>query len=441
MDAKKDNNLMNSIQIAGIPIGYYLLMLVIIVAGTCLNKIPNNFLTGFAFCMILGFLLTWLGKQSKYFDMLGGPSLLCLFIPTFLVYLGIFPKSVVKFTKVFYTGQMGYIDYFIASLICGSILSMDRNILVNAGKRYAVPLLTGVVVSFLGAGALGIFSGYGFGRGILNLAIPIMGGGIGAGAIPLASIYEGYGYTLGNGADVLSMLMPAVTLANIFAILMGALLNALGKKEDRFFTGFSGSGQLMRTGEIFEKKEEDNKTSATFVSLGIGLLMSGTLYIFGYLVSKMLCPAIHAYAWTILTTAVLKIAGLVPRKLEEGAGDWYGLISYVGVPTILVCVSLISMDIPVILDALTDPIYLLISFVVTVLAAIGAGFGGMLMKMNFVEAAITAGLCMANAGGAGDVAVLGAAERMNLMPFAQISSRIGGAMILLIASFLTPILM
>lgn len=37
-------------------------------------------------------------------------------------------------------------------------------------------------------------------------------------------------------------------------------------------------------------------------------------------------------------------------------------------------------------------------------------------------------------GGAGDLAVLGAGKRMGLMAYAQISSRIGGAIILLIGS-------
>lgn len=54
---------------------------------------------------------------------------------------------------------------------------------------------------------------------------------------------------------------------------------------------------------------------------------------------------------------------------------------------------------------------------------------------------ITAALCMANSGGGGDIQCLGAAKRMELMAYAQISSRIGGSIILAIGSVLFSILL
>lgn len=83
--------------------------------------------------------------------------------------------------------------------------------------------------------------------------------------------------------------------------------------------------------------------------------------------------------------------------------------------------------------------YLVLCALVVLGAIIGAGVIGHLVGFYFVESAITAGLCMANMGGTGDVAVLTASDRMELMPFAQISSRLGGAFIILLASFLVPI--
>ena len=79
--------------------------------------------------------------------------------------------------------------------------------------------------------------------------------------------------------------------------------------------------------------------------------------------------------------------------------------------------------------------YLVVIMATVIGAMIGTFIVGKLFHFYPVEGMLTAGLCMANGGGAGDVQCLGAAHRMELMSYAQISSRIGGAIMLVIASF------
>ena len=66
---------------------------------------------------------------------------------------------------------------------------------------------------------------------------------------------------------------------------------------------------------------------------------------------------------------------------------------------------------------------------------IGTFLMGKLFGFYPVEGMLTAGLCMAKGGGSGDVQCLGAAHRMELMSYAHSSSRIGGAIMLVVASF------
>src|SRR6202043_1589987 len=69
----------------------------------------------------------------------------------------------------------------------------------------------------------------------------------------------------------------------------------------------------------------------------------------------------------------------------------------------------------------------LITIVATVFTLMATGaFIGRLMRMYPIETAIV-NACHSGQGGTGDVAILTAANRMQLMPFAQIATRIGGA--------------
>ena len=64
----------------------------------------------------------------------------------------------------------------------------------------------------------------------------------------------------------------------------------------------------------------------------------------------------------------------------------------------------------------------------TVVTLMGTGFlVGRRLGMYPIETAIV-NACHSGQGGTGDVAILTAANRMALMPFAQIATRIGGAL-------------
>ena len=70
----------------------------------------------------------------------------------------------------------------------------------------------------------------------------------------------------------------------------------------------------------------------------------------------------------------------------------------------------------------------------SLLAMIASGFFvGKWLNMYPVEAAIVTA-CHSGLGGTGDVAILGAADRMGLMAFAQIATRVGGAIMIVIAT-------
>ena len=143
---------------------------------------------------------------------------------------------------------------------------------------------------------------------------------------------------------------------------------------------------------------------------------------------------LHRLVFLILLTMFLNIANLVPDRIKAGAKRMQTFFSKHTIWILMAAVGF-TTDVKEIINA-AAPSNILIALAI-VLGAVGLiMLVARTMKFYPVEAAITAGLCMANRGGAGDVAVLGAADRMDLMSFAQISSRIGGAMMLVLGSLM-----
>ncbi|TLP72876.1 2-hydroxycarboxylate transporter family protein [Nesterenkonia sphaerica] len=424
-------------RIMGMKIPWFLAMFVVVIAASLLEAMPNEIISGFTVVMVLGGLLWWAGERVPVIKKYGLPTVLCILVPSIFLYLGWMPQQMAEVIDTF-TSESGFINFYIAALISGSILGMPRQILLRAGARFAVPLVGMVAIVFVTIGGLASLLGFGFRDGILYVAGPILGGGIGAGAVPMSEMYA---LQMGGGSeDYLTQLIPAIVVANVLAIMIAGIYNGVSQNGKQLFVGFNGEGNLVKaTGDPRDFQLGKRKNFGTFRMLSVGLALSGTLFIMGTIIA-VFTPGIHSYAWTILLAAMIKIFGLLPQSFEEAVVVWYGFVARTLTAALLVGVGVAYLDIAELLGLFGDGTYFVLVVATVFLAAIMAGLLGRLVKFYFLESSVSIGLGMTDMGGTGDVAVLSAANRLELMPFLQISSRLGGAFVLLVLSFLIPLL-
>lgn len=421
--------------IANMPAWYFLALLATIAVAAWFGTIPNTMIAGFAVTIVLGGLLHWIGDLVPVLRDFGLPTILCTFVPTSLLAAGLIPQNIAEIVPAF-VKDAGFLDFFVIAVICGSILGMPRDLLIKAGPRFAVPVIGCLIATFGLVGLLGLATGFGFLEAVLMIAAPIMAGGLGVGAVPMSQMYAA---RTGTSPDqFMGDLISAVVFANVICILIAGLYNGLGRRK-QLFVGFNGHGQLMRIKGDKALVTPPKKTTASFLSLGTGLAIAGCLLILGTMLGHFL-PFLHPYAWTIIAAALVKILRLFPAELEDASAEWGDLMTTVLVPALLVGVSLTYIDITEVLQSMSNPSFLLLSTVTVIIATLTSGVIGWLVKFNFIEAAITPGLVMADTGGSGDVSVLSAANRMHLMPFAALTNRVGGALVLFVTSLLVPFL-
>lgn len=170
----------------------------------------------------------------------------------------------------------------------------------------------------------------------------------------------------------------------------------------------------------------------------VGMVLSTTCFLLAYVVAKKILPSIggvsiHYFAWMVLIVAALNASGLCSPEIKAGAKRLSDFFSKQLLWVLMVGVGVCYTDLQEIIDALTFA-NVVIAAIIVVGAVVGAAIGGWLIGFYPIESSITAGLCMANRGGSGDLEVLSACNRMNLISYAQISSRLGGGIVLVIAS-------
>ena len=300
---------------------------------------------------------------------------------------------------------------------------MDRKVLIKGFLKIFVPLGVGSIAAGIVGTLVGTMLGLGAYHTFFFVVVPIMAGGVGEGAIPLSI---GYAAILGQPqGDLFAQVLPPVMLGSLTAIIFAGTLNFVGKR----YPHLTGEGRLQPgehddmdpdQEEVTDESGGGHMDVSTIAAAGLAAI---TLYLLGVMCHHLF--GLPAPVAMLFLAVLAKLTSAVSPHLQAG-----GFIVYKFFQT-----------------AVTYPLLFAIGVVAD---AVGQAHGGVqraepdhhrrdrrdphgdrlprrpLLNMYPIETAIV-NACHSGQGGTGDVAILTAANRMQLMPFAQIATRIGGA--------------
>lgn len=388
-----------------------------LIALDCLGgKLPSDIVVMVATLAFFGFACGEFGKRLPILGKLGAAAICATFIPSALVHYGLLPDVVVESTTKFYKST-NILYLYICCIIVGSIMSMNRTTLIQGFMRIFFPMLCGEIVGMVVGVGVGTALGLEPFQVFFFIVLPIMAGGVGEGAIPLSIGYAALMHM--DQGVALGRVLPMVMLGSLTAIVIAGGLNQLGK----CFPHLTGEGQLMpnRRNETHRETPAEGKMDVT--TLASGALLAVLLYMLGMLGQKTI--GLPAPVGMLFLAVLLKLVNGVSPRLQEGSQMVYKFFRTAVTYPILFAVGVAITPWQELVNAFTLTNLLVI--ISTVSALVATGFlVGKKIGMHPIDVAIVS-CCQSGQGGTGDVAILTSGNRMNLMPFAQIATRIGGA--------------
>ena len=412
--------LMDNYKIGVIPLPLFIIAGLMIFAEVLVTgKLPSEIVVMVVTCAFFGFLCGEIGKRLPIVGKMGAAAICATFIPSALVYYGILPQPIVEATTKFYKDT--HILYlYICCIIVGSIMNMDKRTLIQGFLRIFAPMLCGEIVGMIVGVTVGYILGLTPFETFFFLVLPIMAGGVGEGAIPLSI---GYASILGmEQGDALGRVLPIVMLGGLTGIICGGVLNRIGKA----YPHLTGNGRLLpasKDDEMMNQKGAKTEMAMDVTTFASGVLLAAILYMVGMIGHKLV--GLPAPVGMLFAAVFVKLVSGVSPKVLSGSQVVYKFFQTSVTYPILFAVGVAITPWERIVDAFT--ITNLIVIVCTVVSLVSTGFFvSKLLGMYPVDAAVIS-CCQSGQGGTGDVAILTAAERMELMPFAQIATRIGGA--------------
>ncbi|MFC6315434.1 2-hydroxycarboxylate transporter family protein [Lapidilactobacillus achengensis] len=415
---------MKKIKIGFLPYQLYLILLASYIFLSLNHMIPNDLMGAIGVLMVFSLILEEIGRHIPLVRTLGGKVLVVTFLPSFLVYKKWLPNDSVQIINEF-MDNTNFLMLFIVFIVVGSMISMSREVLIKSASKIIVALLTSQIMGIIVGCVVAVLLGFDLKHAFFFIVVPVMAGGVGEGALPLSIGYSA-AFGLSQG-DVFAQLLPCVFMGGLIGVVYAGLLNQLGLRRNDL-TGF---GVLVRdttsnslSGE--SKNEMPHKLEYTLSAATLAI----SIYFLSILLKKFIGLPVPIVV--LLLVIAIKILNLVPKEIEVGSVDLYRFTVTAISPLLLFGVGVSMTPWEDLIKVFSDFRIVIVLFTVVTTIVIVGFFMGRLTGLNEIDSAIVMSCCSGQ-GGTGALAILAAGERMQLMPFAQVSVRIGGALVVMLA--------
>src|SRR5262245_61544681 len=311
------------LRIGIVPIPIYVILIALLAGFAFTGDIKGEISIMIAVLVIGGFTCAEVGKRIPVLRNIGAAAIFATFVPSALAYYKLLPPQIEK-SVIEFTNYTNFLYLFIACIIVGSILSMDRKVLVQGFLKIFVPLAIGSIAAGTVGTLVGTLLGLGAFHTFFFVVIPIMAGGVGEGAIPLS---VGYSEILGEPeGDMFAQVLPPVMLGSLTAILLSGTLNYLGK----LYPNLTGEGRLQ-PGEHDEmdtvKQGAEDETGApidvgTVAAAGLTAI---TLYLLGIMCHRLF--GLPAPVAMLFLAVLAKLTHAVSPHLQQCGFVAYNVFS------------------------------------------------------------------------------------------------------------------
>src|SRR5437773_105618 len=259
-----------------IPLPVFILMGALIAGFVATGRMSSEISMAIVVFAFFGFTCAEIGKRIPLIRNIGAAAIFATFIPSALVYYKILPEPIIKMTTEF-TKSSNFLYLFIASIIVGSILSMNRKVLIKGFVKIFVPLALGSIAAMIVGTLVGTALGLGTQHTFFYIVVPIMAGGVGEGAIPLSI---GYAEILHQDqGELFATVLPPVMLGSLTAIVLSGVLHYVGER----YPSLTGEGRLQpdEHDEMDAHQEEITEAHMDVSHIAAAGFTAVTLYLLG----------------------------------------------------------------------------------------------------------------------------------------------------------------